>query len=111
MEVRVLSRAPGRLAQLVRASRLHREGQRFESFIAHQKITFSREYSRRGSSVVEQMPEEHRVVSSILTRGTMRLWFNGRTLPCQGRDRGSIPLSRSKQKIPTCSGSFAWKVS
>ena len=25
----------GQLAQLVRASRLHREGQRFESFIAH----------------------------------------------------------------------------
>lgn len=43
MGVRVSPRAPeiqspkiyGRLAQLVRASRLHREGQRFESFIAH----------------------------------------------------------------------------
>jgi hypothetical protein len=27
----------GRLAQLVRASRLHREGHRFESYIAHQR--------------------------------------------------------------------------
>ena len=144
VEVRVLSWAPGRLAQLVRASRLHREGHRFESCIAHQKSLF---VTSLGSSVVEQAPEERRVVSSILTRGTkkstsklllglseaklskslkgtiaesksnqpcwlrkleascdVRLWFNGRTLPCQGRDTGSIPVSRSKEKTVT----FRW---
>jgi hypothetical protein len=38
MEVRLLSRAPkGRLAQLVRATRLHRVGHRFESCSVHQK--------------------------------------------------------------------------
>lgn len=55
--------------------------------------------------MVEQTPEERRVVSSILTRGTMRPWFNGRTLPCQGRDRGSIPLGRSI-KTPFLKGGF-----
>ena len=29
----------------------------------------------------------------------MRLWFNGRTSPCQGDDRGSIPLSRSMRSL------------
>jgi hypothetical protein len=36
VEVQVLSHPPGRLAQLARASRLHREGRGFESLSAHQ---------------------------------------------------------------------------
>jgi hypothetical protein len=95
MEVRLLSRAPkGRLAQLVRASRLHREGRRFESFSDHQKICYNISPSL-GSSVVERSPEEAGVVSSILTRGTMQVWFNGRTCPCQGQSAGSIPATCS----------------
>lgn len=27
-----------------------------------------------------------------------RLWFNGRTLPCQGRDSGPIPGSRTEKR-------------
>ncbi len=54
-----------------------------------------------GSSVAERSPEEAGVVSSILTRGTMRLWFNGRTSRCQREDTGSIPVSRSKEKSST----------
>src|SRR5688572_11626744 len=101
MEVRFLSRAPGnynwhgRLAQLVRATRLHRVGQRFESSSVHQRKfdTIS-----LGSSLVERRPEEASVVSSILTRGTMQVWFNGRTRPCQGRGGGSIPPTCSKER-------------
>ena len=63
---------------------------------------------RLGSSVVERSPEEAGVVSSILTQGTTRLWFNGRTLPCQGRDTGSIPVSRSI-KTPNFRGFYVVK--
>jgi hypothetical protein len=31
----------------------------------------------------------------------MRVWFSGRTLPCQGKDAGSIPATRSN-KITQC---------
>lgn len=30
-----------------------------------------------------------------VTCETMRVWFSGRTRPCQGRDRGSIPRIRT----------------
>ena len=59
----------GSIAQLVRASRLHREGPPFESEWIHQHISL-------GSSVVEQWPEEPRVVSSILTPGTKINFIN-----------------------------------
>lgn len=36
----------------------------------------------------------------------MRLWFSGRMRPCQGRDQGSIPCSRTKAKRPQA-GLFA----
>ena len=57
----------GRLAQLARASRLHREGRGFESLSAHQKKTF-----RRGSlaQLVEQRLEEPCVPSSSLGGAT-----------------------------------------
>lgn len=81
VEVQVLSRAQkvggpalgtlGRVAQLVRASRLHREGLLFESGRAHRKRI------GRGSSVVEHISEKNGVVSSILTRGTLRASYSG----------------------------------
>ena len=64
-----------------------------------------KEGHRRGSSVVEQMPEEHRVVSSILTRGTsksaiVRVSYSGyyTTLPWWRRGFDSLyPLTNIKQ--------------
>lgn len=53
---------------------------------------------RRGSSVVERRPEEPCVASSILALGTTRVWYSGIISPCHGEDRGSIPLTRSKEK-------------
>jgi hypothetical protein len=29
----------------------------------------------------------------------VRVWFSGRTSPCHGEDGGSIPPTRSKEKI------------
>ena len=29
----------------------------------------------------------------------MRVWFSGRTRPCQGRDSGSIPGTRTKTNV------------
>jgi hypothetical protein len=40
--------------------------------------------------------------SKFLVHEILRLWFNGRTIPCQGMDRGSIPLSRSTKNISCC---------
>ncbi len=66
-------------------------------------------YLCRGSSVVERFSEKEEVASSILARGTAL--YKSQTLlaqmamcgcgivaitrPCQGRDGGSIPLTRS----------------
>ena len=45
------------------------------------------------------MPEEHCVERSIRSRGTKSVCrIVVITLPCQGRDEGSIPFTRSKSK-------------
>ncbi len=51
----------GRLAQLARASRLHREGRGFESFTAHHAAV---------AHVVERSSEKAEVASASLARGT-----------------------------------------
>ena len=65
LEVRVLSFAlkVRTLSSVGRASRLHREGQEFESLSVHISKSL-------GSSVVEHMTENHGVGSSILPPGT-----------------------------------------
>ncbi len=37
---------------------------------------------------------------SIYTWKCLRAWFSGRTRPCQGRDRSSILLARTRHKRP-----------
>jgi hypothetical protein len=86
VEVQVLSHPPtgtqpGRLAQLARASRLHREGRGFESLSAHQCGSLAQ--------LVEQRPEEPCVPSSSLggaTNAGVAQLFRAR--PCQGRGQG-----------------------
>ena len=76
MEVQVLSHPPprfGRLAQLARASRLHREGRGFESLSAHQCGSLAQ--------LVEQRLEEPCVPSSSLGGATsLNRDFGFRTL-------------------------------
>ena len=57
----------------------------------------------RASSVVEQRTENPCVPSSILGPGTTRGYrIAAIILPCQGRDTGSTPVTRSsKQEIPS----------
>ena len=46
-------------------------------------------------------------ISGIIARRIKRIWFSGRTRPCQGRDRGSIPRIRTTSRH--CQGSIASK--
>ena len=108
VQVRFLSRAlshfhRGSMAQLVRASRLHREGRRFESYWIHILIELA--FKPRQPRWSRHLSEEQAIQVRLLISAhcgykrslNLRVQYNGSTPGCQSGYAGPIPATRSKK--------------
>ena len=85
----------GPVVQLVRTLACHARGRGFESHPG-------RQYFASVAQLVEHVTENHSVVGSIPTRGTICGFSSfGRARPCQGRGGGFEPRNPLQQKKKT----------